>query len=114
MKYGNCTSFFDNVFTHHIVDLIIIDLVIAAGTGLGIALLVSIGTGSRRQGFQVLDFQLIDPFSKPSRKVLPMEFGHSLVSFAPQSKPGSNDEAKLTAYLSEKLYGPTLPLHLEL
>lgn len=63
-------------------------LVLAVGTGLGIAILLSLGTGSRRQNFQVL----------------PMEFGHTLISPIAPSNPGASDEAKLNEYLSDKIY----------
>nr|UQE87402.1 glucokinase [Acanthamoeba castellanii] len=62
-------------------------LVLAVGTGLGIALLTSLGRGSRNIPLQVM----------------PMEFGHAL--YSPVTDPAKKDEEdRLAAYLSKTLY----------
>jgi glucokinase len=62
-------------------------LVLAVGTGLGIALLTSLGRGSRNIPLQVM----------------PMEFGHAL--YSPATDPSKKDEEdRLAAYLSKTLY----------
>jgi len=62
-------------------------LVLAAGTGLGVALIASLGRGTRSIPLQVL----------------PMEFGHAL--YSPSKDPAKREEEeRLTAYLSETLY----------
>jgi glucokinase len=61
--------------------------VLAVGTGLGIALLTSLGRGSRNIPLQVM----------------PMEFGHAL--YSPVADPAKKEEEeRLAAYLSRTLY----------
>jgi glucokinase len=63
-------------------------IVLAVGTGLGIACILSLGKGSRRMKYQVM----------------PMEFGHTTVSLIGTHNMAFKEEFELVASLSQQLY----------